>query len=221
MSHQTPPKVKVRTRFPTSPLPLNSERSPIHTERLVIRPFALNDLDGIHAIRRQPEVMIYTSVGRIDANKAETQLFMSRFLPPKDAETYNTVICLASTGEIIGTGGMHQQNPTFGCPEIGYMFKKEYWGQGYATEFLRGFLDQYWTLPRSGLETEVDAAMVDGPGEVPEMLAAMVESHNIGSKRVLEKAGFREFKRWTEQDSREGYSKEADLIAFVLSTTAT
>ncbi|KAI6080843.1 acyl-CoA N-acyltransferase [Hypoxylon rubiginosum] len=212
------PKVTVKTFLPTQPLPPNSERKPFHTERLIIRPFTEDDVDGLHAIHRQPEVMIYTMKGRIDETKEETRKSMARFMPPNDLHTYSNIICLKSTGEIIGMGGVARPEQKFGWPEIGYMFKKEVWGQGYATEFLKALVSFWWTLPRSEIELGVDAQSVDGPGEVPEMLSALIDQSNIGSQRVLEKAGFREFKRWDEPDAREGHEGDVHLVGFVLSS---
>ncbi|KAI1405370.1 acyl-CoA N-acyltransferase [Hypoxylon fuscum] len=202
-------KVKVKTTLPTTPLPSNAERKEILTERLILRPFAEDDLEEIYAMRTQPECMIYTLVGRIDADRDETRAAMARYLPPNDTQTYNTAIRLASTGELIGTGGairIYNNASYFGWPECGYMFRKEYWGQGFATEFLSAFVKNWWTLPRSEVEIEVDAQSVDGPGEAPEMLTLMTDGHNVGSRKVAQKAGFREFKEWSVPDSREGFS---------------
>ncbi|KAI1413149.1 acyl-CoA N-acyltransferase [Hypoxylon sp. FL1857] len=211
-------KVNVKTTLPITPFPPNAERKPIGTERLIIRPFSEDDLDALHSLRTQPEVMMYTALGRIAANKEETRDVIARYLPPNDLETYNNVICLASTGELIGIGGVSKGKHFFGWPEVGYLFKKEFWGQGYATEFLRGWLGLWWALPRSEVELGVDPQSVDGPGEVPELLTAFIEESNLKSRRVLEKVGFREFKQWTEPDSREGADKDATLIGFVLSS---
>ncbi|KAI1091598.1 acyl-CoA N-acyltransferase [Rostrohypoxylon terebratum] len=213
------PKITVKTRLPVLPFPPNAERKPFRTERLVIRPFSKDDLDGMYALRTQPEVMKYTSTGKIDANKEETQAFMDRFMPPNDAYNYNNIITLVSTGEIIGIGGSTSSPISiFGWPEIGYLIKKEYWGQGYATEFLKAWLDNWWTLPRSEVETQVDVQSVDGARETPEKIVAYIERPNVGSRRVLEKAGFREFKQWSEPEIRDGYDREATFVGFVLSS---
>ncbi|KAI1806976.1 acyl-CoA N-acyltransferase [Daldinia bambusicola] len=211
------PKIRVKTHLPTRPFPPNAERNPIHTERLIIRPFTEDDLEGMYALRTQPEVMHFSAVGRIDPSKDETRTsYLERYLPPNDLRTYHNVLCLASTGEIIGAGGMPKVDPVFGWPEIGYMLKREYWGQGYATEFLKAFTEHWWTLPRSEVEIEVAAESVNGSEEVPEMLSAIVDDKNLGSKRVLEKAGFKEFTKWIEPDTREGITGDITLAGFVL-----
>jgi RimJ/RimL family protein N-acetyltransferase len=160
--------------------------------------------------------MIFTIVGRVDKDLAETQTKIDTFLPPNDVETYNFAICLAATGEVIGLGGMHKLS-LHGWPELGYMIKREHWGCGYATEFVRGWTEAYWRLPRSLVEMEVDALSVEGDGEVKEQLSAIIEASNVASRNVLEKAGFRKFREWTEPDSHEGSNKEVTLVGYMLS----
>jgi RimJ/RimL family protein N-acetyltransferase len=55
--------------------------------------------------------------------------------------------------------------------EVGYWIGKKYWGKGIATKALAAFLDQVKTRP----------------------LYAHVAKHNVGSRRVLEKCGFKMF----------------------------
>ncbi|RYP64230.1 hypothetical protein DL771_008854 [Monosporascus sp. 5C6A] len=219
-------RIRVRTTLPARPLPPNAERPHIRTERLVIRPFTPDDLAGLHSLRTQPEVMVYTSLGRVDRDEAETRTRLEADLPPNDADNYDFVICLASTGEFLGTGGVHlgHSKDFFGWPELGYMLKREHWGRGYATEFVRAFLAAWWALPRCRVEIDVDARSLDAgapvaPGaEVPEQLSALVEVSNLGSRRVLGKLGFRQFAEWTQEDGREGYEGvEAHLFGFSVS----
>ncbi|KAI0599901.1 acetyltransferase domain-containing protein [Biscogniauxia sp. FL1348] len=227
-------RVRVRTTLPTQPFPPNASRQPIRTARLTLHPVSASaaDVEGVHALRSQPEVMAFTAAGRPDRDLAETQAFLDRFLPPRDADTFNFVIRLQregegeGEGEVIGTGGVHSAT---GWPEVGYMFAREHWGKGYATEFLTACVQAWWALPRGRgeVEVEVDAASVGGAGEeeqvlvrrVPEMLTAMVEETNPNSAKVLRKVGFREFRRWTEPDSRESYGKR-DITLIALAATS-
>lgn len=221
--------IKVHTTLPKRPLPPNSERVAIKTARLVIRPFAQDDLQGIHVLRTQPEVMNFTSAARIDRDLDETQSKMDFFLSPNDARTFNCVICLSDTGEIIGTGGVHKMHFEFGWPEVGYILKREHWGKGYATEFMRGFLEAWWKLEREDVDIDVDALSVhvsekaEGVPNVPELLLATVEANNLGSLRIMKKIGFRKTRTWTEPDARAGpKSKGMDvtLVDFVLGKQA-
>ncbi|ETS81215.1 hypothetical protein PFICI_06217 [Pestalotiopsis fici W106-1] len=223
MSSKTSASVQVRTTLPIRPLPPNTERAAIVTERLTIRPFRQDDLHGYHLLRTQPEVMLFTAVGCIDKDLAETQSKLDLFLAPNDAHTYNFAICILDTGELIGVGGVHKMKLELGWPEVGYMLKREYWGKGYATEFLRGFVGSWWRLERQEAVITIDGYSVDvdketdGQRPAPEYLTAIIDANNEGSLRVLEKTGFRKFKTWTEPDSRIGYEgKDITLIRYLL-----
>lgn len=179
--------------------------------------------------------MARTALGKPDANLAETQTKLDPFLPPNDAHTYNPGIYLRATGELIGLGGVFRarggENEGLGWPEVGYMIREEFWGEGYATEFLGGFLGGWWGLARGDVVIEVDAEGVEGvevegvkgegEGEegirrVPEMLCAVVEDGNGASLRVLEKVGFKRCKEWTTMSRREGEEGvEVRLVGFV------
>lgn len=73
---------------------------------------------------------------------------------------------ILSEGSVAGNVVSFEQS---GEREVGYWLGREYWGRGIATAALRQFLEQETTRP----------------------LYAHVARHNIGSRRVLEKCGFR------------------------------
>ncbi|TLS23536.1 uncharacterized protein PpBr36_05668 [Pyricularia pennisetigena] len=197
--------VSVKTLLPTLPFPRNEDREEIITERLVIRPWTLDDVPAVHVIRTQPEVMMWTSQGRPDANIAETEAKVKLFTAPNDIANFNFVICDKATGEMIGMGGNHRRESHVGWPELGYVLRKEYWGRGLATEFLRGFLEAYRKLPRSQVELRVAATSIVpslADGEMAdELLIAEIEPSNARSHGVMKKVGFEYFTEITENDA--------------------
>ncbi len=74
---------------------------------------------------------------------------------------------------IIGWGGLYQDpfDPGWGV-EIGYFFEPRAWGRGYASELAAACTD-----------------LADRVLQLP-AIAAFAHSDNLGSRRVLEKAGF-------------------------------
>jgi RimJ/RimL family protein N-acetyltransferase len=75
----------------------------------------------------------------------------------------------------------------FRPPALGYLIDEPYWGQGYATEALRAFVQTYWGYFPHGV-----------PGLQPDeqdVLHAGVFEGNLASERVLLKVGFKEFRR--------------------------
>ncbi|KAK4451668.1 GNAT N-acetyltransferase [Podospora aff. communis PSN243] len=195
--------VVVKTTRPVIPFPPNEDREPIYTERLIIRPFAPEDLEDLRVLRTQPEVMQWTYRGCVDKDMGETRERLDDNLGERAVNKYNFVIALRSTGEFIGCGGSHNYVSCFGWPEIGYMLKKEYWGRGLATEFLKGFLGRWKTLPREEVEVEVDGRSVvrDEGGQVKEVMVGITEERNGGSNGVLEKNGFERFGTWAERET--------------------
>ena len=113
----------------------------IETERLVLRPFALEDAADVQRLAGDPAI-------------ADTTLNIPHPYPDGAAESWiNThqerwqsglgVICaitLRSTGELVGAIsvlGISQQNSH---GEMGYWIGKPYWGNGYCTEAARALI---------------------------------------------------------------------------------
>jgi RimJ/RimL family protein N-acetyltransferase len=145
--------------------------------------------------------MRFTRVGRIDLDEAETQAWLAKFLPPNDALTHSMAITLKETGEVIGSGGTHSIQGNLGWPEVGYMFRTEYWGKGYATEFLRAYIKTWAELPRAEVEIKVDPRTVTGDGVAEEQIIAVTENVNGVSQKVLYKCGFEHFVTLPGRDS--------------------
>ncbi|KAJ5960178.1 uncharacterized protein N7479_007328 [Penicillium vulpinum] len=202
--------ITVKALLPTVPLPANSERPAITTDRLLVRALQPTDLEALHVLRTQENVMKWTSAGCIDESIEVTKSKLDPFLPPNDLITANSAICLKETGELIGIGGCHLYPGDHGWPEVGYILRMDAWGKGLATEFLNAWL-QFWTeLPRTEREVRVQKEMVIGEGVVDEHLIAITEAGNSGSQKVLSKCGFERFREFVEVHN----DKTVDLIAF-------
>jgi RimJ/RimL family protein N-acetyltransferase len=149
--------VTIKTTLPVFPLPPNEQRKPVTTARLILRPFNDNedDLKALHALRTDPGIMRWSVQGRVDKDLDETrQKNFALQVHPNDTQRYNLLICLASTGEVIGNGGNGQWKGDLGWPELGYTFLSSSWGKGYATEFLQAFLNtaSHRVLQKTGFE---------------------------------------------------------------------
>ncbi|KAI1860295.1 uncharacterized protein JN550_011561 [Neoarthrinium moseri] len=200
MSPYTP--TSIQTTLPSTPLPPNSQRQPIATQRLVVRPLQQDDLEAFHILRTQREAMTGTRLGRPDRNMQETQEALDYFLTPNDAEVFLFGAFL--DGELIGEGGVHTlESSGCGWPEIGYKLKKEHWNKGYVTELLQTVLKAWWKLPRCKVEIKVHLQSVDAGNPHAEYVYANTEIDNLASQRVLQKLGFERFSEWTEPDTQE------------------
>lgn len=199
--------VTVRSTQPVKPYPLIDDRLPVHTERLTIRPFVDSDVHALHELRSQPEVMQWTTQLTPDPDLAATAKRLKREIVPDGNLTYNFALCDRATGALLGGGGCNTREGELGWPEIGYTFRKEAWGKGLGTEFVRGFLKMYWALPRVEVQLEVDKDMVEvaehNPALARECIVAVTDARNIGSNKVLQKNGWRHVKSFQEPDLKD------------------
>jgi RimJ/RimL family protein N-acetyltransferase len=204
----------IKTTLPVFPYPPVAERKAVRTQRLLIRPQEAADAVELHQLRLQPEVMKWTMQGAPDKDMDATRKWLAGTLPPNDDKTFNFSICLAETGELLGVGGSHMRNGELGWPVIGYMFRSEAWGKGYATEFVRAFQDMWWALPRVPVELKVATDTVQGEGEIKdELIIAVTVPSNQGSHNVLRKSGYKLIKIWEDEDARDT-TKSVDLYGF-------
>jgi RimJ/RimL family protein N-acetyltransferase len=101
-----------------------------------------------------------------------------------------------------------------GWPALGYQFLKAHWGKGYASEFVKGYLNHWWSLPRTEVELSVDKNSVRGDGEVKdECITAITLSDHVASQNVLKKCGMEFASSWKEPDAR-GILDEITLHGF-------
>ncbi|KAI1650087.1 GNAT domain-containing protein [Daldinia loculata] len=203
------PKITVETTLPV--LEIQTWANPIITDRLIIRPLRLKDIEGFNALHSQPEVTALAYVGGSDPEYDLSFNFgalVSCLRPWTETNIYFAILSRTSDaeeGDYIGELIMQFGN---GWPSIGYMLRKEYWGQGCATEAVKGFMKFYWDLPRSAATFAVHPDTIHGPGgeeekstdsppKVKERVIGKAERLNGSSQKVLLKAGFERIEQIT------------------------
>lgn len=168
------------------------------TDRLIIRPLLMSDLPAFRVVRTQPAAMTSSGKGRPDGDILETEDKLRRLQSPySDSHVYYGIFLKKpdnTEGELIGDGGVHKFTDTeTGWPEFGYKLKKEHWNHGFATEFAKKFLKEWWDLPRKDLQIQVvpcSFADYEGRSGVTEQVCAWTKVGNVQSERVLDKVGF-------------------------------
>jgi RimJ/RimL family protein N-acetyltransferase len=138
----------------------------IETDRLVIKPIDEADLGAFHTIAQRREIaLMLASVPHPLSLEAARKWVADRAYRGRPG--FAAGIYLRDK-MLVGCIGLVNQPPT-----VNYFFGPDHWGRGYATEALIVFLD--WCAEKFGL-TEIKAGALHD---------------NVGSHRVLEKAGFR------------------------------
>lgn len=145
------------------------------TERLLIRDPVDEDLDGVYLFLSDADVMRWTHLGPtpytlVQAQEwIEIQRFHNSAVP---RFSHNSIIIERKTEQILGWIGIGSpENRAWGDLDFGYALRRQSWGQGYMTEALKGVL--IFAFEHMGAEH------VFGECEIA----------NVGSARVMEKAG--------------------------------
>jgi RimJ/RimL family protein N-acetyltransferase len=109
----------------------------IETERLLLRPLALADLDELVALQSDPEVVRF--IDRLDRAQAEQRL---RIAEREWAERGHGLFAVVDRvkDRFLGRAGLKYW-PQFGETEVGWVLRRDAWGRGYATEAARACLD--------------------------------------------------------------------------------
>jgi RimJ/RimL family protein N-acetyltransferase len=136
------------------------------TERLVLRRFRPDDLDGLAAVFAAPEVWRFP-YGR-GFTREETATFLDAQMAQWATCGVGCWIAIERAGDaIVGYVGLSV--PTF-LPEIlpalevGWRFHPDVWGRGYATEGAGAALDQAFTT--LGLDGVCSIPQTDNPASV-------------------------------------------------------
>lgn len=103
------------------------------TNRLLLRKLTQSDFKDLCKILQDEDVM-YAYEGAF--NDEETQNWLDKQLTRYQEDGFGLcAVILKETGEMIGQCGLTMQDiPGERVLEIGYLFRKEYWHKGYATE---------------------------------------------------------------------------------------
>jgi RimJ/RimL family protein N-acetyltransferase len=144
------------------------------TDRLLIRDLVPYDWRAVHEYGSDPEVVRYMPWG---PNTAEqTQEFLQRTVEQQKAaprRAYEMAMILKDDGRLIGGVGLRVHGENADQGDIGYVLRRDLWGQGYVTEAARGMVGFGFKELRL------------------HRIWATCDTRNVGSYRVMEKLGMR------------------------------
>lgn len=154
------------------------------TERLLLRRFAISDVDALVALDSDPLVRRFVEDGE-PINPAEAasniEFWLGQYEQSDQFGCWAAATKVGSRlgGEFIGWFHLYDRVDTPGAPELGYRLVSNAWGRGFAAEGSQALID------RAFRETEVQRVVAE----------TMVIHH--ASRRVMEKSGMqliREFR---------------------------
>ena len=147
----------------------------LQTPRLILREHLPGDLQPLYAMLSDPATTWYLP-DLYHADIAQTEAYLHSVMRDAEAHTrlrYNLIVQETSSGEAVGSVGLHiieggEDGAHYG---LGYFIRRDRWNHGYASEAVAAALRFIFSA---------DACRV----------SATCLAENLGSRRVLEKAGF-------------------------------
>jgi len=163
---------------------------PLTTSRLLIRPFDDDDLNAMHEIYADPEVMQFIPSGT-SRDLAHSRQRLEKIKEHQDKNGFSQwAVVEQATGNLVGICGLILVESKGPEVEVAYEFARAVWNRGYATEAIGACL-------RAGFEQFGMTRIV-----------GMTFPDNVPSQRVLEKNGMRRL------GIRQYYNK--DLVLYEL-----
>jgi RimJ/RimL family protein N-acetyltransferase len=145
----------------------------LETERLVLRPWAAEDDGALFGICRDAEVMRFIGDGGPWAGVERARLWLARQLASRAAHGFGKwAVVEKAGGRLVGSCGFDPASESMPEVEFGYLYARDCWGRGYATEAGRACMRYAFDVLKL---TKV---------------VARVTPENTASRRVLEKLGF-------------------------------
>ena len=136
----------------------------METERLILRRFEARDLDDFLEYLSDPEVVAFEPYGPMSLEAVRENLAW------RISTEEMIAVELRATGKLIGNVYLGKRD--FDSLELGYVFNRAFWGQGYAAESCRAL---------------VERAFADGIHRI----YAECDPENAASWHLLQRLGFR------------------------------
>ncbi len=163
----------------------------LQTERLLLRPFTLDDAADYWPLLRDPQILRFTGEQPVSDLEGVREILRTRPLADYQQHGYGRMACVErASGRLIGFSGLKYLEDLDEV-DIGYRFVPDAWGKGYATESARPLLEY-------GLQ-QLRLRRVIG----------LVMPQNQASARVLVKLGL----RFEQQISVDDHAQPLDLYA--------
>ncbi|HSS67519.1 MAG TPA: GNAT family N-acetyltransferase [Nocardioidaceae bacterium] len=169
---------------------------PLRTERLLIRPLTLEDVDALHAYRSIPEVCRFVPFEPMDKDEIAARIgrqWASRELTD-DGQVFILGVEVVESGIVVGDVMLAWSSREHATGEIGWIQHPEHSGHGYATEAARALLELGF----------------DGIGL--HRMMARLDERNEASTRLCQRLGMRQEARLVENEWFKGeWTNELDF----------
>lgn len=155
---------------------LKTKPEMIETKRLYLRKFTLNDAEAVLELLGDSQVNTYLPMHTLKSLEEARTYLEEYWLSPEKPSSFRYAVCLKETGRLIGFVRIASAE----SHDLGYAFRKDCWGRGYASEAAAAVAD---TAQKMGIP----------------FLTATHDVNNPGSGGVMRKIGMRYQYSYEEQ----------------------
>ena len=151
---------------------VKTTQNQLETDRLRLRPHTMDDLAAIHDYSRDREVTQYMQWG--PNTEEQTRNFLELCVANQAVEpkiNYEFAVTTKTDDRLIGSITLRRLKENSPLGEIGYVYAKDTWGKGFASEAALAILR--YAFQQLGMTK----------------ISATCDPANFGSARVLQKAG--------------------------------
>jgi RimJ/RimL family protein N-acetyltransferase len=169
---------------------------PIRTERLLVRPLSLDDVDAVHAYRSIPDVCRYVPFEpmTMDEIAARIERQWARRELTDEGQGFILGVEVAESGALVGDVMLAWSSVVHATGELGWVFHPAHAGRGFATEAAMALLRMAF----------------DGIGL--HRVIARLDERNDASARVCQRLGMRQEARLVENEWFKGeWTTELDF----------
>ena len=165
----------------------------IRTKRLLLRSFRPSDIDDVYEYAQDPDWGRFLPLPQ-PYLRSDAEEFVARQRAVTWSNEPSWAIVLQ--GKVIGALNFHDLNRERRTAALGYAVARAHWSQGFATEAVKAVMPAAFT----------NLNLIS--------IWAMADVRNIGSQRVMEKAGMIR-KRMVQEDSPSG-GPPVDMVLYAI-----
>jgi RimJ/RimL family protein N-acetyltransferase len=167
------------------------------TERLTLRPLSVADAPALFAARSDPDVMRYWDWPAQASVEQVENIIADHFPEVADGNVMWWAVALTPEGPAIGECDLSEIDHQHRRAEVGYLFNRACWGNGYAQEAMQAVIAYAFA----------DLKL--------ERLWARFHSGNAASQRLLERLGFTKEGTLKRHIWRDGERRDCEIYGLV------
>lgn len=167
------------------------------TERLTLRPLSVTDAPDLFAARSDAETMRYWDWPAQSSIAQVENIINDHFDEVADGNVMWWAVALTPDGPAIGECDLSDIDHHHRRAEVGFLFNRAYWGNGYAYEAMRAVIAHAFD------ELKL------------ERLWARFHAGNVASQRLLERLGFTREGTLKRHIWREGERRDCEIYGLM------